>query len=135
MPDDNKTGSDAAAEPAPTIKPEEVKVTVKPRHENLPKKSDPSHEPTKRQNESNKKLADKATDQATKDVRDAVKQAAPHGREAQKDAAKKAAEDVGSKLPQRSIKEVQVEIPGEKQVAVPATDGAPPDPPPSKKGI
>lgn len=137
MSDDKKAGGDKAAEQANApIKPDDVKVSVKPRQENLPSKRDPARAPIERQNESNKELADKAVDQATKEVRDAVKVAAPKGRDAQKDAARKAAEDAGSKLPQRSIKEIEVKIPGEKApIVVPATEGPPPDPPPAKKGI
>lgn len=137
MSDEKKAGGDKAAEQAQApIKPEEVKVTVKPRQENLPGKRDPARAPVEKQNEANKKLADKATDQATKDVREAVKKAAPKGREAQKDAAEKAAQDVGNALPRRVIKEVQVDLPGEKTpIIAPATEGGPPDPPPPKKGI
>lgn len=126
---EKKASGDLAAEQekAP-IKPEEVKVAVKPRQHNLPKKSDPARKALDQ-------LTDKATDGATKEVREAIEKAAPKGREAQKDAAEKAAQDVGNKLPQRTFKEVQVDIPGEAPILKPATEGPPPDPPPAKKGI
>ncbi|HTK59794.1 MAG TPA: hypothetical protein VL283_01175 [Candidatus Baltobacteraceae bacterium] len=137
MSDDKKAGGDKAAEQANApITPDQVKVTVKPRQDNLPKRGDPARAPTERQNESNKELADKAADGAAKEVREAVTKAAPKGREAQKDAVRKAAEDVGAKLPQRAIKEIEVKIEGEKTpISAPATEGPPPDPPPPKKGI
>lgn len=138
---EKKAGGDKAAEQekAP-IKPDEVKVSVKPRQADLPKQRDPAHEPTKRQNAANKELADKATDGATKEIREAVTKAAPGGRQAQRDAADKAAQKVGEKLPQRIIKEVQVELPSDKPgqqqtITKPATEGPPSDPPPPKKGI
>lgn len=136
MADDKKAGGDVAADQANApIKPEEVKVSVKPRQENLPSKRDPARAPAERQNEANKKLADKAKDQATKEVREAVEKAAPGGRDAQLDAAEKAAQDIGSALPRRAIKEVQVDIDGEAPIVAPATEGPPPDSPPGKKGI
>jgi len=127
--DEKKAGGDLAAEneKAP-IKPEEVEVTVKPHQHNLPKKSDPARKALDHQ-------VEKANDGATKEVREAIKKAAPGGRQAQKDAAEKAAQDVGEKLPQRTFKEVQVDIPNEAPIVKPATEGPPPDPPPKKKGI
>lgn len=124
---EKKAGSDLAAEQekAP-IKPEEVKVTVKPHQNNLPKKSDPARKVLEHQ-------VEKAADGATKEVREAIKKAAPDGRQAQKDAAEKAAQDVGEKLPQRIFKDVRVDIPNETPIVKPAKEGPPPDPP-KKKG-
>lgn len=125
MSDDKKAGLDKAAEQqkAP-IKPEEVKVSVKPRQDNLPKKDTPERKTLDEQ-------VKRATDGATKEVREAITKAAPKGREAQKEAADKATQDVGNKLPQRIFKDVQTDIPGEAPIAKPATEG----PPPPKKGI
>jgi hypothetical protein len=123
---EKKAGGDKAAEQATRpIKPEEVKVTVKPRQENLPKRDDPARKPTEDQNARNDKIArEKATPEATKEIREAVKQAAPQGREAQKAAADKAAQQVGEKLPKRVFKEVQVELPDEPTITKPATEGS-----------
>jgi hypothetical protein len=137
MSDDKKAGTDKAADQAKApIKPEEVKVTVKPRQDNLPPKRDESaRRAAEQRNEDRKKLADKATQGATKEVRDAIKEAAPKGREAQKDAAEKAAENVGSKLPPNIFKDVQVDIPSEHPIVKPATEGQPPPvASPDKKG-
>lgn len=134
--DGNKADGDKAAERknAP-IKPEEVKVTVKPRQpgEMPPKRDADARRQAEERNARAKELADKATDGATKEIREAVKQAAPGGRQAQKEAAEKAAEKVGEKLPQRIIKEVQVDLPGEKPIVKPATEGPPAPQPPDKK--
>src|SRR5688572_15432133 len=137
MSDDKKAGGDLAADQAAApIKPDEVVVTVKPRHENAPPKRDQkARDAYERRKSDRDDLADKASDGATKEVREAIKKAAPKGREAQKDAADKAAQDVSEKLPQRIFKEVQVDIPGEHPITKPATEGPPPDPPPPKKGI
>lgn len=129
MADDNKAPSDRKAEQpgGPAIKPEEVKVTVKPRQEDMPSKRDqPARRAAEERVTRNKQLADKATEGATKEVREAVEKAAPAGREAQKQAAEQAAEQIGQKLPQQGIKEVQVDIPGEKPITKPATEGPPP---------
>ncbi len=135
MAEDNKADGDKAAEQknAP-VDPDKVAVKVKPQHRDLPKKHDPAHEQIKEDNARNKQLSEKAKEAATKDVRKAITEAAPGGRQAQIDAAEKAAERAAESLPQRSIKEVQVDIPGEHPIVVPATEGAPPDPP-RRKGI
>lgn len=119
---EKKAGGDRAAEreKAP-IKPEEVKVTVKPRQDNLPKKDTPER----------KTLDDqvrRATDGATREIREAITKAAPGGRDAQKDAADQATKDVGDKLPQRIFKGVQTDIPDETPIVRPATEGPPPAP-------
>ncbi len=127
---DKKAGGDVAAEQAAApIKPAEVKVTVRPQQENLPKKGDPARAPAERRNADNKQRADRATGGAAKEIREAVREAASKGREAQKDAAKRATADVGAKLPSNVFKDVQVEIPGEKPITVPANEGGPAKPP------
>lgn len=135
MSNDKKAGGDVAADQAKApIKPEEVKVTVKPRQENLPpKREGDARRAAERSNSDKKQLADKATQGATKEIRQAIKEAAPDGREAQKDAAEKAAEKVGSKLSPNIFKDVQVDIPNEHPIVKPANEGQPSAPVADKK--
>ncbi len=110
------------------VDPGDVGVKVKPRVENVPSKRDPSRDRVERDNQAAKELADKVGRPATEEVREAVRKAAPGGRSAQADAAKKAAQQVGGKLPPNKIKEIQVDIPGVDPIVVPATEDAPPKP-------
>lgn len=146
MPDDKKEGGDPREREKPTVKPEEVQVTVVPKKKPTPdgaNKRD-AHR-VKRENDGNQQRADKATgnDQggATKEVRDAIRKATPGGRDAQQEAAKEAAKEVGKKLDSKVFDGVKVKMPDEKvPIMAPATEGAtpsadPPPPPPKSKGI
>jgi hypothetical protein len=143
MSDDKKEGGDPREQAKPTVKPEEVVVTVKPKEEPVPRGTS-KHDAARirRDNADKQRRADKATGDdnsgATKEVREAIKKATPDGRDAQVKAAEKATKEVGKKLDPNVFKEVQVDIPKESPIVAPATEGAPPTPPPAPskdKGI